>query len=652
MGKDERKTRGKPNARPTIGYVPASLGGISGLVLNGMVDVARERDKNLICFPGALARAPEGFDAQRNIAYALPSAESVDGIVSWASMIGNYIGVDELEAFHDRYHPLPIVTIGRTLADFSSVLIDSYEGMREAVTHLIEVHGYRRLAFIRGPESHVYAQGRYRAYLETLEAHGLPVDPNLVTPAAFWGPATGREAIRLLLDQRGLRPGVDLEAIVSVSEDTLFGALEALEERRVQVPDDVAVVGFDDTILSQTHVPSITTVAAPFYETGRAAAEKLLDVMEGVQVPQETIVPSRLMIRQSCGCLDAMVVQAAVGPVAVQETSFESAVVLRRDEILAAMEQAVTLESAGFDWEERLLDGFVGDLKGESQDAFLLALNWALRQVVIAGEAVADWQGVVSVLRRQVAPYLAGQELRRAEDLWQQARAMVGEAAQRAEGHRWRQSEEMTEAVREIGAALIATFDLDGLTGVLAERLPELGIPACYLSLYEAPQSYQYPQPAPEWSRLILAYDAARPSGSECVELAPGGQRFRTLALVPDGFLPQGRQYSLVFQPLFFHQNQIGFVLFEVGPREGAVYETLSSQLSSALQGALLLQAREEAEVSLKMAYAEVEKAYAEVEQQVRERTAELEREQEESARLQQEVIEAQQRAIQELSTP
>jgi anti-anti-sigma regulatory factor len=122
--------------------------------------------------------------------------------------------------------------------------------------------------------------------------------------------------------------------------------------------------------------------------------------------------------------------------------------------------------------------------------------------------------------------------------------------------------------------------------------------------------------------------------------------------LVPDGFLPQGRQYSLVFQPLFFQQNQVGFVFFEIGPWEGEIYETLSSQLSSALQGALLLQAREEAEVSLKTAYAEVGKAYAEVEQQVAERTAELQREQEESARLQQEVIEAQQRAIQELSTP
>jgi DNA-binding LacI/PurR family transcriptional regulator/anti-anti-sigma regulatory factor len=651
MSKSQGKIR-KPNARPTIGYIPATVGNIGQPMLAGIVDAARERDVNMICFPGMPILTTADFSAQSNIAFALVSPESVDGVVSWASMLGNYVSVDELEAFHKRYHPLPMVTIGRTFEGFSSVLMDSYEGMREAVTHLIEVHGHRRLAFIRGPESHVYAQGRYRAYVETLEAHGLPVDPNLVTPAAPWGPDTGREAVRLLLDERGLRPGVDLEAIVSVSEDTLLGALEALEARRVQVPEQVAVVGFDDTVLSQTHVPSITTVASPFYETGHAAAVKLLDVMEGVQVPQETIVPSRLVIRQSCGCLDEVVVKAAVGPVDVQDESFESAVALRRDEILAAMEQAVDPASPGFDWEERLLDSFVGNLKDESSGVFLSTLNWALRQVIIAGAEAADWQGVISALRRQVAPYLDGQELRRAEDLWQQARVMVGEAVQRAEGRRRRQSEEMTRAVREIGTALIATFALDDLADVLADRLPELGIPACYIELYEDPRPYQYPQPAPEWSRLILAYDVARPSGSKRVELEPGGRRFRTLTLAPDGLLPQGRQYSLVLQPLFFQQNQIGFVLFEVGPREGEIYETLSSQLSSALQGALLLQAREEAELSLTMAYTEVEKAYAEVEQQVRERTAELEQEQKESARLQQEVIEAQQRALRELSTP
>jgi DNA-binding LacI/PurR family transcriptional regulator/anti-anti-sigma regulatory factor/putative methionine-R-sulfoxide reductase with GAF domain len=593
------------NRRLTIGYIAPSVSSVGQPMLNGVIDVAREQDVNLICFPG-MSLTYGGFGTPKNIAFAMVSSQSVDGIVSWASMIGNYISVDELEAFHKQFHPLPVVTIGRTFENSPGVLMDSYEGMREAVAHLIEEHGHRRLAFIRGPEQHVYAQGRYQAYVETLEAHGVPSDPNLVTPAAPWGPDTGKEAIRLLLDERGLRPGDDLEAIISVSEDTLFGALEALETRQVRVPEDVAVVGFDDTILSQTHVPSVTTVAAPFYETGRAAAQNLLDVMKGVQVPKETIIPSQLMVRQSCGCLDMMIHQAAIGPVDSQDESIESILALRQDEILTAMRQTICPVSQSLGWEDRILHSFFDALKGASSDAFLLTLNNALRQVILDGGKVITWQGAISMLRRQVAPYLAGQTLRRAEDLWQQARTMIGEAAQRATNRKLRQSKETAQVEREIGTALITTFDLNDLADVLADRLPALGIPACYLSLYETAQPYQYPQPAPEWSRLLLAYKAVNlrdPSSSRQIEFKSGERRFRTLTLVPQDVLPQERQYSLVLQPLFFQQNQIGFILFEVGAsQEGEVYETLSTQLSSALQASSLVQQLEVRKVQLSTA--------------------------------------------------
>jgi len=116
--------------------------------------------------------------------------------------------------------------------------------------------------------------------------------------------------------------------------------------------------------------------------------------------------------------------------------------------------------------------------------------------------------------------------------------------------------------VREIGVALVTTYDLAGLMDMLAQSLPRLGIPSCYLSLYEDAPAYQYPQPAPEWSRLVLAFDA-----KERVELEPDGRRFRSHELVPEGMWPQERQFSFVVEPLFFQQNQFGFVLFEVGPK-------------------------------------------------------------------------------------
>jgi PAS domain S-box-containing protein len=207
---------------------------------------------------------------------------------------------------------------------------------------------------------------------------------------------------------------------------------------------------------------------------------------------------------------------------------------------------------------------------------------------------LAIWQEAISALRRQALPYLNGETLLRAIDLWEQARVTIGESAQRQRAHQGLRADERSQSLREIGAALISTFDLEGLVNVLADRLPRLDIPGYYLALYESPQPYEHLQPAAEWSRLILAYtDKGR------VALDAEEQRIRSHELLPADLWPQKRQYSFVLQPLYFQENQLGYALFEVGPRDGAIYTTLREQISSTLQGALLVQRVQERSAEL-----------------------------------------------------
>ena len=183
-----KKRTAKPkNIAPTVAYLAPAITGVSMLQWAGVIDAAQKHKVNLLSLVGASPHYPTGFDAQANILYDLVTPENVDGVVSWASTIGNYMTVEEIAAFHEHYRPLPVVGVGRTLEGVPSLLMESYHGMREAVDHLIEVHGRRRVAFIRGPEGHFYAQERYRAYVESLEAHDIPFDPDLVTSPGSWG---------------------------------------------------------------------------------------------------------------------------------------------------------------------------------------------------------------------------------------------------------------------------------------------------------------------------------------------------------------------------------------------------------------------------------------------------------------------------------
>ena len=101
-------------AHPTIGYLATAIHEASQPQWLGVVDAAQKREVNLICFPGSALRLSLGFQDQANILYDLVSSESVDGLVSWASSIGNNVTADEIRAFHERYLPLPVVAIGRS----------------------------------------------------------------------------------------------------------------------------------------------------------------------------------------------------------------------------------------------------------------------------------------------------------------------------------------------------------------------------------------------------------------------------------------------------------------------------------------------------------------------------------------------------------
>ncbi|MBN1887752.1 MAG: substrate-binding domain-containing protein [Thermoflexales bacterium] len=642
------------NKRLTIGLLAHAISDeYSTRVLQGVMDAVREENANLICFPGMSPNHPDRFSAQANVLYDLLNVERVDGLVFSGGTLSNFIGLEGYREFCQRYQPLPMASIAVALEGVPSVVVDNYTGMYEAMTHLIRVHNYRRIAFIRAYADNPEAETRYRAYLEALAEHGLPFDPALVSPPGAFDQAWGTKAASLLLDERALRPQLDLDAIVAPSDTIAMGVLDVCQARGINVPYDLAVTGFDDVGSAKFTIPPLSSVSQPTREQARQAARLVLAQLRGDSSPELLTLPTQLVVRQSCGCTSLAVTGAAPGlPQDHAAASLE-----RRETIVAEMAQAVETRTAmASEWAEEILDAFVAEIKpllspsGALTDVadqasggiFIARLEDVLRGVIDSDGDVPAWQNVISVLRRCTWPALAnGAAGQRAENLWSQARVLVSQMAHLAQARGELQAAQQAQTLREIGQTLITTFDVGELMDELAVHLPRLDIPSCYLSLYENPHA-----PA-EWARLILAYNQAGR-----VELEAGGQRFASPHLVPDGLIADDRPRCFVVEPLYFRQHQIGMAMFEMEAPDGQVYEILQRQISSALQGALLLQARREAESAL-------EKACKQVEEQVEQRTAELQREvtgrqraQEENLRLQEEIIEAQQQALQELSTP
>jgi len=563
--------------RATIGFLFASLHtGASLVILPSLLDAAKRHDVNLICFPGGRLQAADSFESQRNAIFDLASATCLDGVITWSSSLGGVLGPTEVQAFHQRYHPLPMVSLAQFMEGTPTVSVDSYLGMRSLLAHLIEEHGFKRLAFIRGPEEHYYAQERYRAYLDSLQTFNLPLNPKLITRPLPW--EAGSEAIELLLDERRLKPGEDFDAVVAVSDMMAIWAMKTLQSRGFEVPKDVAVTGFNNSMEERLATPPLTTIDLPFGEQGSKVMDVLLQQLAGESVPALITLPSKLVVRQSCGCPSKAIALASFTPKDKSgkgkgETKFEDV----RAGCVSEMEALMSLHQ----WEskelfESIFDSFVQGVK-KSPQKFLSKLGNVLEQNIFSDQNFVHWQNVISILRRCALEYIPESE--KVEALISQARVVVEEAVQRAQSYsQWRADRE-AENLRETNRALLTTFDVNQLTDVLAERLPTLGIPSAYLVTYEQPTDAE----VPEYARLIMAY-----KDNERVSIAQDSLRFATHQVVPLEFLPKDRRYSLVVEHLYFQDKSLGYVVFEIGPHEGNTYELLRNNLSSARQGAML----------------------------------------------------------------
>jgi DNA-binding LacI/PurR family transcriptional regulator len=577
--------------RTTIGLLALGIPDTNARNLwAGVAQMARERDANLICF----------LDTQTVSPYGLASHRTLGGVIVCGGWhVGDQVAA---RAFHDRHRSLPMVSIGLQLEAVPTAVVDGDQGVHSAINHLVKVHGFRRIAFLRGLVGQLDSDLRYQAYVDTLNEHGIPFDPGLV----FLGDeqvGSGEEAVRKLLDERRWRPGIDVQAIVADDDHLALSASRALRARGFG--DRVAIVGFGDIDGARSAKPPLTTVRIAAREQGRRAAQMLFVLINNAPVPQQVTVPTSLVVRQSCGCPEPADVGALSSVVVEAVEPSADALVARRASIVANIVQAIAdLSRQPVSTRrvrrqvESLVDAFLADVHAARSVApaghFLPAWAKVLASVSATAGDPTLWELALSTMCGGLLPCLHGDLPRsRAEHLWQQAWLRIDSAVQRALFHACDRRTATDRTLHQVGQAIHGAMDVHDLSKIVSRELPRLGIPGCYLALYDrlslpllhrSPADSADPQfpldcgSPPPISRLVLAYDARGPTA-----LPAGGRRFPSYQLVPDDVLSRDQPYSLVVKTLSFRAVPLGFVAFEMGPLDEHVYEVLSGQLGSSL---------------------------------------------------------------------
>jgi DNA-binding LacI/PurR family transcriptional regulator len=253
-------------------------------IVDGLLDVVRQHGIRL------LLDSVENLD-QKDSYLSLARTKRIDGIILSLPRTDD----QELHALAEE--GFPVVLIGRLPTErICSVDVDNCSASQTAVEYLIS-QGHKRIGCItNAPTSFIAAADRLRGYRQALADAGLTYDQNLVRYGDF-SPHSGYDAMSNLLQEANLPT-----AVFVASDVVAFGAMTAIQEHQLKIPDDIAVIGFDDVPLSRYMNPPLSTIRLPAKNLGHRAGELLFDlILHQVEPGRQVTLETELVVRNSTG---------------------------------------------------------------------------------------------------------------------------------------------------------------------------------------------------------------------------------------------------------------------------------------------------------------------------------------------------------------
>ncbi len=583
--------------RKRIAFLLASIhSGSSTKVWPEILAESKKHQCTLFVFPGGRLASHDEFEYMRNGIFGLVGAQSFDGAISWASSLSGFASEKQVEDFLLSHIDIPLVTFGLKIRDTPVVNIDTYAGMKQLVFHLAKRHKRERIAYVGGPRAHSSAEDRYRAYRDALGELGLRFDPNLASLDNSW--TEGRKAMLDLLDGRKLKPGADFDALCAASDLLAFEAAELLQERGFRIPADIALGGFNDTDESNLFSPTYTTVRMPFERQAPQAFHMLLDRLDGKN-PADKVLKTKLVIRQSCGCLTESVHLAGMTASSRWKGMASDAAAASEADILhfVAGVAGFTPEESSL-YLEPIVSSFLACLSGRSRVRFLNTLDTILNGFIFRDGNIETFQDILSALRiscrsRAASPATAAMF----ETLLSQGRVLVSDAEKRIGNYRAWKEKEFDHWLYILNHELLCAKDFEAIVRIAGRCLPKLNIQSGYFALNGKDPAHRI---------FAGGFDATgnQDGGAKILEPKASGRLFPSSQILPEDIYPAGKGAYIVL-PLYYESTSLGYVILRLEKSDAYIFEELRAMFSSAMRGVLLFEqvneARKRAEKAEKM---------------------------------------------------
>ena len=533
--------------------------GYEGQLRDALCACAGKRGHNLLLLYGGALDAPTPLGAAENAIFHMIRPGDFDGIIVAASLISAYCGTSGVARLVERYKPGKLCSIGFSLPGIPSLVLDNRAGMELAVEHVIREHGRRQPAFLAGTPRNPDAEERFAAYLGMLEKYGIAFDSARVASGHFL-PALGRGAMDEILDR-----GVPFDAVVAANDSMAIGAIQALRNRGLRIPEDVAVTGFDDLTLARLGHPPLTTVAQPFDIFADLALNCIERQVAGEPVPAVIDVPSCFIQRQSCGCSYHTPPRPAIpsdGGAGLLAERVQAFVPTLSDILVTGGDDGRMAAGA-------LVTGLLAEFGGE-KGAFQKAVGSLLADFVDDDERHRSLQSAINRLRNEIS----GQADLQTERALFDGFSLVALSSTAAQVQHRLDLDENYLRLLNVGEQASTACDMASLRDSLIRSLPEAGVRTVILSCL-ADKTSQQMEP------VVCYLDGT------VRDLGPGN--FPASRLVPPEILAARRINSLLVFPLVHDEDLLGVVAFDHQDGNNA-YIAFRNQIAAVLRGIRLHQ--------------------------------------------------------------
>lgn len=556
-----------------IGFVDEdSYDEYHNLLTKGILESARRHDMDIIRFSHFHIQFTASNPYHESIYIRMIRQFSLDGLIflGWGRTAYN-------SEFAESARGIPLVSVGVHFQNIHGVYFMGATYVDEILRHLICVHNMKRIAYIAPGRP----DDRTDKFCEVMSGYGIYDPQYFISHEDLAGldlSERGRRAVEILLDERKLKP----EAIVSLYNEETFQLVNALQERGIRVPDDIAVTSYEDGETGRFSMPAFTTVYFPWKELGFHACEIMNDLLTKGEAPMDNVVPGKVIYRSSCGCVPQSAVSMVTGELMDPGRRFEEL----DDSDLKKLAHSAA-EQTPFDDTEAgmLMESFrEAFFKGE-QKSFLMRFEMMLRKVQYYDE-FREFRNIAVVFRKLLMPYFLPQAGSSAENaawadnMFYQMQVILQNRLANAWFRKDAEYNRHKLTLREAGKILLSSFSVESLLKSLELSLPGLGIDNCWLYLFNSGEEADIPG---DFHPEFILRDGRRVTSKQAYEK-------RCPGCLADIWIDDDEPHFLMAHLLYQGDRFLGFCVFETGIMDVRIIRSLSILISIALNSTILFE--------------------------------------------------------------